>query len=355
VVAQLSVTPGLAQQGGSIELSGFGTYTFFDSSLNFDDGIGGGGWLGFYLFSRLALEGEASFGTADWNGATISHLPVRARLVFNQPLSGGFAFLLGAGFVHNEYGKDIQGADNGVSGLVGLRVGLPGPFALRLSGAADYVLKPANAEDNNLNIGVQAGLSVTSGSLFGGAAGARPQDSDRDGVSDQFDACPGTPRGSRVDSSGCPLPTDADGDGVLDSDDACPNTPAGLRVDVRGCLLLFEEGATRVVLEGVTFVAGGAELTPEARTVLDRVAESLIADPTVRVEIAGHTDDTGYRPFNLSLSLSRAASVRRYLIGRGVSEERLVARGYGPDDPVASNETPEGRAQNQRIELRRLN
>ncbi len=105
----------------------------------------------------------------------------------------------------------------------------------------------------------------------------------------------------------------------------------------------------------MTFVSGGAELTPEAGTVLDRVAESLIADPTVQVEIAGHTDNTGYRPFNLSLSLSRAAAVRRYLIERGVPEERLVAKGYGPDDPVASNETPEGRAQNQRIELRQLN
>jgi outer membrane protein OmpA-like peptidoglycan-associated protein len=345
----------MAQQGGSIELGAFGTYTFFDSSLNFDDGIGGGGRLGFYLLSGLALEAEASYGTADWNGATISHVPFRARLLYDQALAGNVAFLLGAGFVHNEYGKDIEGADNGVTGLVGIRLGLGGPIALRVSGAADYILKPANAEDNNLNVGAQAGLSVALGSLFGGAAAARPVDSDRDGVPDQFDACPGTPSGEGVDRSGCPLAMDADGDGVLDADDACPSTPAGIRVDARGCLLLFEEGANTRVLEGVTFVSGGTELTPEARLVLDRVAESLITDLTVRVEIAGHTDNTGYRPFNLSLSLSQAASVRRYLISRGVSEERLVAKGYGPDQPVASNETPEGRARNQRIELRRLN
>ncbi len=354
VVAQLSVTPGLAQESSSIELGGFGSYTFFDSSLNFDDGIGGGGWLGFYLLSRLALEGEASYSTADWGGSTISHVPFRARLVLNQPLSSSFAFLLGAGFVHNEYGQDIEGADNGVTGLAGIRLGLGTTIAVRLSGAADYILKPANAEDNNLNIGAQVGLSVTLGPLFGRGAGG-PRDSDRDGVPDQFDSCPGTPGGTRVDSSGCPLPTDADGDGVADSDDACANTPAGMRVDVRGCLLLFEEGATRMVLAGVTFVAGGAELTPEARLVLDRVAESLTADPTLRVEIGAHTDDTGYRPYTLSLSQTRAAGVRRYLIERGVAAERLVARGYGPDEPVASNETPEGRAQNQRVELRRLN
>ena len=62
-----------------------------------------------------------------------------------------------------------------------------------------------------------------------------------------------------------------------------------------------------------------------------------------------------YRPFNMSLSLSRAVSVRSYLVGRGVPEDRLTAKGYGPDEPVASNETPEGRAQNRRVELRRLN
>lgn len=355
VVALTGVTPGFAQQGGSVELGGSGAYTFFDSSLNFDDAIGGGGALGFYLLSRLSLEGEASYSTADWNGATISYVPFRARLLFNQPLSGGLAILLGAGYVHNEYGQDIEGADNGVTGLLGIRVGLPGPLALRLSGAADYVLKPANAEDNNLNIGVQAGLSVITGSLFGRAGAARPMDSDRDGVADQFDACPGTPRGERVDNSGCPVRADADGDGVLDTEDACSNTPAGVSVDARGCMALFAEGATRMVLEGVTFVAGGAQLTPEAGPILDRVAEALLANPTLRVEIAGHTDDTGYRPFNLSLSLSRAAAVRRYLIEGGVSEERLLARGYGPDEPLASNETPEGRARNQRIELRRLN
>jgi outer membrane protein OmpA-like peptidoglycan-associated protein len=355
VVAQLSVTPGLAQQSGTIELGGFGSYTFFDSSLPFDDAIGGGGWLGVYLLSRLSLEGEASYATADSGESTISHIPFRARLVYNQPLAGNIAFLLGAGFVHNEYRKGIAGADNGVTGLVGLRLGFPGPIELRVSGAADYILTPANGEDKNLNLSVQAGLGVTIGPLFGRGAGEGPQDSDHDGVTDQFDACPGTPRGERVDLSGCPLPTDADGDGVADRDDACPGTPAGTPVDARGCLLLFQEGATRVVLEGVTFESGGAELTAAARQILDRVAESLIADQTARVEIAGHTDDTGYRPYNLSLSLSRAASVRSYLISRGVGAERLQAKGYGPDDPVASNETPEGRARNQRIELRRLN
>ncbi len=108
------------------------------------------------------------------------------------------------------------------------------------------------------------------------------------------------------------------------------------------------------MLEGVSFGSNSAELTPEARGVLDRVAASLIANPAVHVEVAGHTDDSGFRPYNLILSQARASAVRQYLISRGVAGERLPAKGYGPDDPVASNATPEGRARNRRVELRRL-
>jgi OOP family OmpA-OmpF porin len=361
-------------------------------------------------------------------------------------LGGSVQFLLGAGFVHNEYGKQVEGADNGATGLVGLRFGLFGPLTLRLSGTADYVPTPANGASSNLNIGAQAGLTLKF-DLSRGRAG--PGDSDRDGVTDQFDTCPGTPRGQPVDSRGCPLPMDADGDGVMDADDACPDTPAGAavdprgcplpmdadgdgvmdaddacpdtpagvavdargcplvgdadgdgvvdsedacpdtpagvpvdargcplpvdsdgdgvmdsedacpdtpegeEVDARGCPILFEEGV--LILEGVTFEAGGSMLTTEARAILDRVAASLIAYPTVVIEVAGHTDNTGSRAHNLALSLARAVAVRRYLISRGVSGEVLLAKGYGPDDPVASNATPEGRAQNRRVELRQLN
>jgi outer membrane protein OmpA-like peptidoglycan-associated protein len=80
-----------------------------------------------------------------------------------------------------------------------------------------------------------------------------------------------------------------------------------------------------------------------------------VANPDVRIEIAGYTDNTGRLALNMSLSQARAQAVRAYLASRGVAPARMVARGFGPNDPVAPNTTPQGRAQNRRVELHKLN
>lgn len=177
-------------------------------------------------------------------------------------------------------------------------------------------------------------------------------DSDRDGVPNALDRCPDTPAGTAVDASGCAL--DSDGDGVPDARDRCPNTPAGTAVDASGCLVLFKEGRKSLILEGVHFADAKAELTAESTWILDNVAASLLAHQAVRVVVEGHTSSTGARTFNLGLSWARAEAVREYLIGRGVSPDRLVARGFGPDRPIATNSTSEGQAKNRRVELRQM-
>jgi OOP family OmpA-OmpF porin len=181
------------------------------------------------------------------------------------------------------------------------------------------------------------------------------RDSDGDGVTDDKDRCPGTPRGETVDASGCPLPRDSDGDGVTDDKDKCPGTRRGEAVDANGCPRLFEGTQTTLVLEGVNFATGKAEITPESREVLDRVAASLVANPEIKVDVAGHTDNTGSRAMNVKLSQARADAVRDYLVSKGVSADRLSTKGYGPDRPIASNDTAEGRAKNRRTELNKLN
>jgi OOP family OmpA-OmpF porin len=110
-----------------------------------------------------------------------------------------------------------------------------------------------------------------------------------------------------------------------------------------------------VTLRGVTFASGRDALTSSSYAVLDELADQLIAAPGLRLEIAGHTDATGTRTGNLRLSLARAEAVRAYLVLRGVPADRLVARGYGPDEPIANNRTAQGRAMNRRVELRRIN
>jgi len=181
-----------------------------------------------------------------------------------------------------------------------------------------------------------------------------PADADGDGVMDGPDRCPRTPAGAVVDASGCPH--DGDGDGVLDGPDRCPNTAPGATVGADGCpiAVLFTPTRTSVELRGVSFETGKARLLPQSTQVLDQVVAALIANPELRVEVAGYTDNTGSAAVNRRLSLARADAVRTYLVRHGVAESRLTARGYGPADPVEPNATAAGRARNRRVELHRL-
>ncbi len=182
-----------------------------------------------------------------------------------------------------------------------------------------------------------------------------PVDSDRDGVPDGIDKCPNTPARTEVDSAGCQRSSDTDGDGIDDTKDKCPGTAAGTRVDAAGCPILFTEAKTPVVLRGVTFETGRSALKPDSYTILDIVAASLVANADIRIEIGGHTDNTGASATNLRLSQARADAVRAYLATKGVGPERMVSKGYGASQPVAPNTTATGRAQNRRVELRQTN
>ena len=106
----------------------------------------------------------------------------------------------------------------------------------------------------------------------------------------------------------------------------------------------------RLVLEGIVFGTGSATIQPESGPQLDRVVEYLTHRPSVRLRIAGHTDDVGNAARNQALSESRARSVRDYLVSHGIDGGRVEAVGYGPTQPVAPNDTEEGRQQNRRIE-----
>jgi outer membrane protein OmpA-like peptidoglycan-associated protein len=186
------------------------------------------------------------------------------------------------------------------------------------------------------------------------AAGC-PVDTDADGVDDYLDRCANTAAGTQVDANGCPVLRDSDNDGVTDDRDSCANTPPRTRVDATGCPTPEQPAAAiRFVLRNLTFRArlGRTAVSPSVE--LDSVAASLRAAPDGRWEIAGYTDNRGIPARNQLLSRQRAAAVMQYLIGKGVPFASLTARGYGANDPVASNATVTGRTENRRIEIRPL-
>ena len=217
-----------------------------------------------------------------------------------------------------------------------------------------------------------------------------PVDNDADGVPDYLDLCPNTPIGSIVDSDGCPL--DGDGDGVYDGIDECPNTQYGALVDEKGCAKDSDDDGVADGIDkcpntppGIEVDSTGCPLVKELKTgesitirayfdpcewtVNEIVAEQLEPAlqmmktyPDMKVSIEGHTDDVV--PIgecerkiknNTELSIRRAKAVAEWLVSKGISQNRLETVGYGENRPVDTNMTPEGRANNRRIEIRRIN
>jgi OOP family OmpA-OmpF porin len=186
--------------------------------------------------------------------------------------------------------------------------------------------------------GTPAGVAVNSDGC--------PLDSDKDGVPDYLDKCPRTPPGVTVDSNGCPF--DSDKDGVPDYLDKCPGTPAGTAVDKDGCPIPPQKVTMTFAIE---FDSNKADIKSQYHEEIGRVADFMKKYPTTTGTIEGHTDNTGSAEMNQRLSQRRAESVKNYLVQKfGIDPARLTAKGYGMTQPIADNKTVEGRQKNRRIE-----
>jgi outer membrane protein OmpA-like peptidoglycan-associated protein len=214
-----------------------------------------------------------------------------------------------------------------------------------------------------------------------------PPDADGDGFPDSSDPCPqdsednyppnpndGCPNAD-VDADGIPIPTDicpeqlgvapdgcppkdTDGDGILDPADKCvaePETKNNFD-DTDGCPdeLPKEVAKFTGVIKGILFASGKAVIRPASFPLLDDAVAVLQQYGTLKIRISGHTDDKGSHDFNVKLSGDRAASVKSYLLGKGIADDRIQTRGAGPDEPIADNKTSAGRQQNRRIEFELL-
>src|SRR5512135_2704797 len=152
-----------AQSPGTFEVGGFGRYANFGGDLRLHDRCcGAGAYIGFYFLRDLALEGEGSYlPTHDEPTQTVavSNVPLRARLLYNIPVGpNATALQLGAGYVHDIYGKAVDFKNSGVTGFAGFRLGVASFLTLRVGGTVDYVPSPSQTGVSNYwNWGVQFG------------------------------------------------------------------------------------------------------------------------------------------------------------------------------------------------------
>ena len=175
-------------------------------------------------------------------------------------------------------------------------------------------------------------------------------DTDGDGINDEEDKCPTVAGVAKY--NGCPIP-DTDGDGINDEEDKCPNLP-GVKEN-QGCPLVKEEVIKRIIYDAknIFFISGSFKLLPKSYKALNEVAKILKDDPNLKIDIAGHTDNVGKPEKNQLLSEKRANAVLAYLKEKGaVDESKLSSAGYGDTQPIASNKTTKGKAQNRRVELK---
>jgi len=379
-----------------------GSY-FFDGDQNLLNTITYGASLGYNFTERWGIESSFNYlkTEAEIGGADVDGYLVRVEGLYNFTPQKRWTPYFAVGFGGLKADQHYGTADYGL----GFKYFFNEKVAFR-SDIRHVLLFPGN------NLLYTIGLSF----VFGGEKKAEvvaqpvvqqpvvqqpvvPKDSDGDGVYDDKDQCPGTPRGTKVDSKGCPLdsdgdgvydyldqcpntpagvnvdskgcPLDSDGDGVYDYLDQCPNTPAGVKVDSKGCPLDGDEdgvydyqdqcpntpkGATIDqrgcwVLKGVNFDFDKANIRAGDAAILDSVVTILENNPSLRLEIQGHTDNKGAVNYNQKLSERRAKAVMDYFVKKGIDKGRLSAMGFGLSKPVASNDTDEGRAENRRVEL----
>lgn len=316
-------------------------YTDDDGDRLIDDSLGGVQFqVGREMNARFSLEGLLGYHDIDgYPGQTHLELGINAvGKLLPDSLASPY-FIGGLGYLRADVGEpDFGGLPaagttastaTATAGL-GLQIEFgDSPWSLR----AEWRLR--RTFDSDASLTDQVGSLGVQYSFGGGAKRAAPP-----AVAETAPVQEAEP----VEEAPVPImEPDTDGDGITDDRDLCPGTMTGAKVDANGC--------EAIRLQNVHFDTESSELDAAAQHKLDEAAQTLARHPDLKIEIAGHADSRGPADYNLGLSERRAEAVRRYLEQKGIESARMTVRGYGESQPVASNDTATGQAENRRVEL----
>jgi OmpA-OmpF porin, OOP family len=323
-------------------------YHTYDGDLNLDDGMFGSLGIGYRFENPWSVEltyKKLSTDTSIGN-SSVDLNELRFDTLYN--FAGGDKYqpfvLLGVG--NQDWKYQNFSMDNT---LVNLGMGVE-YFVGEATSLYGDVRAIENLDDDSLT---SVALSIGVKFYENGAAPApkpvaAPVDSDKDGVIDIQDRCPGTKLGAKVDVYGCELVGDDDKDGVVNGVDQCPDTSAGAKVDAVGCYIKITE--TKEIGLNIEFETASFVIKAGANPDVAAVAQFMKEYPLTNVNIEGHTDNAGSDAYNMTLSQNRANAVAKMLTEEyGVAANRVSATGFGESKPLVANDTAANRAKNRRV------
>jgi len=322
-----------------------------------------GARAGYYplRFFGVELEGGAMPTRTLGSDGRATAWNVRGHIVGQLGLWSITPFILaGMGVL----GMSSDGPPTGIGSEQDVSIHFGGGVKAYLNRWVQLRLDVRNVVSNRLGVGdgvtsspeILLGLSITLGRRSDKERKPRPGTDDRDGdrVLDRDDYCPdvfGAP------PRGCPQVCidDNDGDGLSNPVDACPDEPESRNgyEDADGCPdeVPPEFADLSGVMEGINFDTDKATIKAGSKPIIDQAVEVMQKFPKLRVRITGHTDAVGPYRHNVDLSQRRSASVKSYMVSKGIEDRRIETAGLGPDQPIDTNDTKDGRARNRRIEF----
>ena len=319
-ICSTAIAQGAVDSGLTISVGG--AYNMLDTVRNVDDSFAPEVGLGYRFNDRFSVEGNYSMYSTDHKvtGSSWDMDEYRLDAYFDlMPWDGSWTPYIVAGASMLDMSTDNESHDdNRVNAGFGLRKALTPNLSVR-----GDVRAIRSVDDNQTEGSANLGLTWTFGSV------AEPMMEEPVAVVEE-----------EVVVVEEPVILDGDMDGIADADDLCLSTPAGVTVDAKGC----EELDTLVL-----FDFDSADLRAEDLATITQTGEFLQRNSTLNIKITGYTDSTGTDEYNQELSLERAEAVRQALTEEfGIDASRMELEGMGKADPVATNQTLEGREDNRR-------